>query len=619
MKRWLRRLGSFAALACAQLAAAAPYVDPHLLDMPWGNYSFIRQGWRGYLETVPASQLLEGFGVVWKEPPTGVSADTAAAELARAGFRRARLEIGWGLVNPAENGLESAAAQRLAATLTAFRVHGLRPLILLNANHLKPCPLRTQTLVLARPAPRGSRVLYVTGGVEGLVPLSTTLMSLADGVSPGALVERVVPGAPAALAITKPLAQDLPSGTSLEAATLAYAPLYPVGTPTFERTAAGWLRYVSLVTDFAAHELGSDAFDVELWNETSGFLDIGNYFEPRPDFASAPDVWQPAAPAWELARRTVQALAHSHPQVRTIWGFSNSSFFHVAVTKLPPGIGGQSYHPYGTGRRCYAGLVRGREALLLDGFVPPGCSVQPEGFAQSWQQTESLVRLVAPLPRAQHPPGSPDFRHFMTEHGFLPRDVGITDAAAAQAAKAKFLERAPLFWLNKGIRALYVYDSYEPEDAGWGMLTAQGAASPALAALGRLTAQFRTAQPLARVRPLEVEVTALGPSRGVLPGDPDGLKLRESDALAVLPFQLDANRFAVAVYVMTQDFPRDLTARTYRLRLGGLRGTDATVRYYAPHTGTEEPVTVPVRSPDGLTVELAVTDVPRILTLEEHG
>src|SRR5262245_1389260 len=52
---------------------AAPYANPALLQVPWGHYSFVRQAWRGYVETLPASTYRDGLGVVWGQPAPGKS------------------------------------------------------------------------------------------------------------------------------------------------------------------------------------------------------------------------------------------------------------------------------------------------------------------------------------------------------------------------------------------------------------------------------------------------------------------------------------------------------------------------------------------------------------------
>lgn len=608
-------------LALSECAHASDYVDPRLLDVPWGNYSFIRQGWRGYLETMPAARLRDGLGIVWGQSPPNRSADQVAADVAWAGFRRVRLEIPWGSVKWDETALEAADAARVTEILRALKAHGLRPLILLNANHLQPCPVRWHELRVQRAAAADTRTLLVTGALEDLAQGPATLMSLATGTTAGPLIEGYRPegdGSIYALELSKPLGREVAAGETLRMGVLRYAPLYPVGSSQYAQTAAGWLRYVALVMKLVEHEYGSQAFDVEVWNELTfgaAFLDAGNYGRPAP--RGTPEFLHTGGSAWELARSTRALLKQSYPQVTVIWGFSNTTFFHVHIDELPPQFDGQSYHPYGTGRRCYADLVRGRAALLLDSYVPTGCVVQPEGYAQAWQQTESLLRFIAPAARAAHPPGTVAFQHFITEHGFSPAEIGIDRAPEAERAKTGFLLRAPLLWLNKGVNALYVYDLYEPRDEAFGMFRSDGSISPALRALRRLTAEFATTKAVPVPRALTVQLVREGSSAGVLAGDPQGKHLPQEEAAAILPFQLDAHRFVIAAYVMTQDFPAELEPQPYQITLGGLQTPDVSVRYYAPDSGLSQPVTVKAASPSSVTLRLSLTGTPRLIEITE--
>jgi hypothetical protein len=367
-----------------------------------------------------------------------------------------------------------------------------------------------------------------------------------------------------------------------------------------------------------AREYGSSSFDVEVWNELtfgSAFLEVDNY--RMPVAARTARFLHPGGSAWELARSTRALLGQSYPNVKVIWGFSNTTFFEVHVADLPARFDGQSYHPYGTARRCYADLVRGRADLLLDGYVPSGCVVQPEGYAQAWQQTESLLRFIAPAARSTHPPGSTVFTHFMTEHGFAPTEIGIERGSEAEQAKAGFVLRAPLLWLNKGIDALYVFDLYEPKDSGFGMLRGDGTVGPALQALHRLTAAFTGAQLHPAPRALTVQVVREGAPAGILGGDPQGEHLRQEEAAAILPFQLDEHRFVVAAYVMTQDFPAALAPQPYQITIGGVRSQDLAVSYYAPDTGLVQPITVKPASPSSVTLRLSLTGIPRLIQITE--
>jgi hypothetical protein len=566
--------------------------------------------------------------VVWAQTPPNKSAAQVAADLSWAGFRRVRLEIPWGSVKWDETGLSEGDAARTTQILRALGAHHLRPLILLNANHLRPCPVQWRVLSVERPAATGDRVLVVSGDLTGVATSAATIMSLADGGRAGPLIagytdirdgSRIMH----AINLSKPLAHALGSGETLRVAVLRYPPLYPVGTAQFEATAAGWLRYVELVAGLV-HKVYGAVFDVEVWNELtfgSAYLNVDNYDDSRPG-RNAPDFLHPGGSAWELARRTADLIKREYPGVKVIWGFSNTTFFNVKIPELPPRIDGQSYHPYGTGRRCYADLIRSRESLLLDSYVPGGCVTQPEGYAQAWQQTESLLRFLAPAARAAQPGGPDGFEHFITEHGLMPAELGIANNSEAEQAKKKFLLRAPLLWLNKGVTALYIYDAYEPDDTRWGVLKSDGTVSAAMRALHDLTSQFAGSDDaLMRPRQLSFEVERQGPPTGVLPGDPRGDHLPQCDAAAFLPFQLTATRFLVGAYVMTQDFPNALAPQPYRVTITGVDGRHASVRYYAPDTDTLQPVTIAARSAQSLTLHLGLTDVPKLIELDEsqHG
>ena len=611
------RLAALALMIMPWLAAeAGPYTDPTLLDMPWGAYSFARQAWRGYLETVPAVQFLSGLGVVWSASPPGGSPDRVAADLAWAGFERVRIEVPWGAVRADESGFKDEAAAEFSSKLRALKAHGLRPLILLNANHLEPCPTQWRELRVEQPAPAGGRTLVVSGEVAGLEPGRATLMSLADGVIPGPLVDGSSGERLHTIALSKELPRAVREGEVLRLAVLAYAPLYPVGTPEFERTAAGWLRYVDLAAKLVEQSYGPE-FDVEIWNEFtfgSGFLSIDNYLSPERRVA-APEPFHEGGRIWELASRTVRALRERHPGAVPIWGFSSTSFFHVPVAELPPGTRGQTYHPYGTGRRCFADAVKNKAQWLLDRDVPSGCITQPEGSALSWYQTESLVRLIAPGPRAARPRGSAEFAHFITEHGFRPDEIGIVDAAAARRAKAKFLLRAPLLWLNKGVRALYVYDAYDGNPLGWGMIDSSGDRGDALRALHNLTHALGAATAIEDARRLMIDVARAG-----APAEPTEAARSAplDDLVAVLPFQLTERSFALGAYVMTQNFPADLPAQRYAITVSGLRGEDAIVSAYSPYSDAVEPVRVVARTDGEIVIELELSDVPRLIRIDER-
>jgi hypothetical protein len=114
--------------------------------------------------------------------------------------------------------------------------------------------------------------------------------------------------------LSKPLPKDLSAG-SYAASTLRYEPFQRPrlsngsANPAFEDTMQGWLDYVGAVTEEVRSDLGSDAFDVEVWNEQSfgaDFLDADAYYDPP-------------------LGQTYPAAVHETPGVRSYWRLAESS------------------------------------------------------------------------------------------------------------------------------------------------------------------------------------------------------------------------------------------------------------------------------------------------------
>ena len=104
-----------------------------------------------------------------------------------------------------------------------------------------------------------------------------------------------------------------------------------------------------------------------------------------------------------------------HPKARCLWRFSKTTFFHTPIEGLPAGTDGQSCYPYGTGTRTHPQDedFRDKPELKLDGFVPRAEFRIPEGSAQTFLNTESMMRLLNPEARRRHPPGVGRFHHYM--------------------------------------------------------------------------------------------------------------------------------------------------------------------------------------------------------------
>jgi hypothetical protein len=601
-----------------------PYISKeiHLDALPWGRQSFYRQPWRGYLETVPGEQFLSGIGINYNLPD-GTNHEAVIKLLSECGFKSIRVEVGWNSVDWGETALTNAPS--LPQIFAACARHGVTPLILLNAHQGGPCPSKGYTRTVLEGGATGSRRLRLDTVAE-LVPGYSGISNLTDYWMAEALFTSVDP-LTNTVQLSKPLPKAFAPGSQVPVHTLKYLPLYGAGTPQFDQTAAGWLKYVKLIME-QVRASGLGGIEVEVWNELtfgSQFLMINNYYNPPLDSADPNIFLRKGSRTWELAHRTIDFVHTNYPGTRVIWGFSNTTFFAAAVPELPAGTDGQSYHPYGTQKRLIPGDFPPKDhyRFYMEGFIPRNLSwCMPEGWAHLGVQMEYLMRLLNPGTRLTNvPSGTKQFRHYMTEHGFDPSGAGIADRNQALAYKAKSAVRALLFWLNKGITRMEVYAGHSENDVGMGMLYAnyaqQQLMSPALQAVRNVVRQFAGAQPLGRVRQLDVEVTSLGNQYKVFDGDASHPPLYYREMLTFLPYQVNPHKFVCAVYVMSYDITNPPPPMRFRLKVKNVNGSSARVSFYDPITNAMQPVEETSRDGNQITVTIPAVEYPRLLIIQE--
>jgi hypothetical protein len=227
---------------------------------------------------------------------------------------------------------------------------------------------------------------------------------------------------------------------------------------------------------------------------------------------------------------------------------------------------------------------------------------------------------------AVKPPGVSRFYHYITEHGVLPTECGVSDEAGAWQLKALCATRSFCLWLNKGIDALHYFNAYEPDARSFGLLPtnlkdlpAQASfaevATPPMRAIQNLVHAFAGSVPLARTDPLAVEVVSLGPELKVFEGDPTHPPLWHREVLAVLPFQVNPERHVAIVYVMTRDCTKPFAPAAFRLTFGGVKGT----RAEAVDVLSAAPVAMQAKAIEAnkLEVTLLVTDTPIAISIAQ--
>lgn len=614
--------------------------------LAFGDRSHWLQPWRGYIETAPVSRFLRGAGVNFNVRSS--RAHRTARLLARAGFRRARFEIGWCAIAYTKPSRIRRPAG-IQTVLRALRDNGLRPLILLNAHHGCPAPLRHLQVEVTAPARVGDRALQLApASAARVVPRRTGLDSTRTYKAAATLFTSV---SGTRVALARPLEHGLAPGV-YRASTLRYEPFRRPGETGFARTMRGWLAYVRAVTREVKRVLGSQEFDVEVWNELtfgSDFLDINRYYTPAVAGGSQRSTEK------AILRRTIAWIRSRRSGIRRVGignGFASQRPWDSGATS-PAGLTAIAKHPY-AGRRSFPrdqgfdGIRpldgRGRPAGRLDAqgrwhdsFVPRYDAFFPEHYLTAIQ-TEHLVRDLSPITtdvygtphgRRTRPAGGRPPKVWLTETGLDPNGIPRT---VLPRFKAKATLRYLTSWINKGAAAVYLFAAGNA-DGPWALVDRRARrGGPALRSLRRLTRTLRAGRrPI--TRRVSVTLRAVSDTHGHRQFNGDGTRahppLYNRDVLGFFPYQVSNRRVAIALYVMTRDLLEpyrrrlpvgrarryDLPAERYRLTIAGVRRLPRALRATDPLRGKRVAVRLVRRSPNRLVVDIRLTDSPRLLVL----
>jgi hypothetical protein len=661
------------------------YTDP-AQTLAWGTDSHWKQPWRSYMDTVPAKTLLNAIGINFNVKAAW--ADTTATLLKESGFKRARIEVSWRAINYEHpDRMNENEREDLVAKLTALRENGLKPLIILNSNHGDPCPIKDDTIQLTAPVHAGDTQIHVNPLELGKIILNRTGVK-SGGVAAQYLFKSISPegtvGLSAPLGSIRPATgtgiSELPAG-ALNIETLRYEPFHPArredGSPNraFEPTLQGWLNYVGVVTREVKSILGSEDFDVEVWNELSfgsRFLNINNYYSPPLEYSNGVN-------PQEILARTVEYIrnpANGAPKVGIGDGFANQAPTPSAAN-TPVGLTAIDKHPYPKvrsfprnaevgGNRPLNGLGELSGEELWNGgwrewrelFTPTYEAFFPEYFLAGIQ-TETLIHDLSPVPtkiagvehgRYVHAPGGQPTEEWITELNLNPA-TGLARAQTMSAADIRHIEtkailRSLVAYVNKGVTAIDFFAARAGnlslvDSSFFGSLQGSHPTYPGDAAggetttaVGRLAEFMDAAGAIASPRSLSLkELTDLSSNvqfagNGTTAFPP----LFNRDVFAFFPFQASPRRFVAAVYVMTRDMAKvygdpnsgdpgryDLPPEPYRMDIGGVDGETVSVSALDPVSGDSVPATIIDRGEDDVTVEMPVTDSPRLLSIEETG
>ena len=225
-----------------------------------------------------------------------------------------------------------------------------------------------------------------------------------------------------------------------------------------------------------------------------------------------------------------------------------------------------------------------------------------------------------------HPEGTQRFFHYMTEHGVVAAECGITDEAGAWDLKSKCALRSFCLWLNKGVDVMHFFNAYQKDPQDMGLLPADLAklpadgtfdqlATPPLRAIRNLTQAFGGAAEVKSPAKLTLEYGVVGQDREIFLGDERHPPLRYEDVFAFLPFQVSDGKLVIAVYVMTYDITRPMHEQQYQLAIHGLPAGAMPRSLYDPITGKRVPLQA-TRQAEAVEVTVPAVDYPRLMVVE---
>jgi hypothetical protein len=553
-------------LACSPLAWAAealePYVRPgELAAPPDGAASLYRMPWRASARTVSAAAALDGVGVYYKHVPNEWTLDQHTAvmkQLAACGVRRLRLAPHHAIyITKDWQAPKDVELASIRNELRACKAAGIRPCVVFV--HIPP---------IGRPGTR----------------------ELQDWWRQGEL---------------------MPAGEVGSGEFTAYQ------DKTYQA-----LRFV-LDEARAAGFTAAGSYDLELGQN----LWWGAPAVPRPLPSTALDALRPGGRIYEfdagLAARLRKA-GFADPLLW--WGQTHHQFENCRDDDVPATCAGRaaSFYSAWTGTVGRGWLTSGmydkdargpgdvwpvRGPLkFADGAGPDGLVLaRPESWAADRTRRDCLVELL----RASRTPTA------ITSLGTVPEE--IPDVAAGKLTgwqiKQRALTRTLAFWLNQGAAFVLLHSAYESGRKDGGEMTHSLIPNP----IDPAKFDWHDAPPLVTLKafcdglagavtkpvakPAELGFRfAVSPNPVVIPP-----ALRASDCVALLPFQLDERRFAVAAYVLTPNIAQPLAPLRMTLQVDR-RLTAAGATTARPATGAAGAATVTDRTDRATTLTFDIAD-----------
>ncbi|WP_020618751.1 PA14 domain-containing protein [Paenibacillus daejeonensis] len=670
-----------------------PYVDWSQQEIPFGWHSYQHAPWRAYMDTRDSSNFLEALGVVFNPAPE--EADAVAQLLAEAGIVSARVEIGWGALDfEDDKKINQHQQEDMLKILKALRKHKIRPLILLNSHSGSPAPGKTWETTLVKPANAGDTELYLKDS-KSIVPHYTGLQGIAQFMYPiFTAIDHKNGRATLSAPLPKALPAEMIKIAQLKYRPFS-GEIYSDGRNNIsaQETLDGWMRYVQTVTSFVKGAMGTEGlndagFDVEVWNELSfgyHFLDINEYYDPPISFSqeltySIGDKKEEGSQViFPLTAEYITDPVNNLPGVKVINGFANQRPWDNGAG-LWPGQAGFSRHYYTNWHPVGSDISPNNTSLKTDkmlnargepdqqGFIPEHISAFPERWFYAYQ-TEYVVRDLQPFPgpwkdhfRFSHPGNGVPAEVWMTESNlyrglFAKQLANLSNVNEQDPRIAKVMHhigtkttmRNYIFQSHKGIKTINLYAAKasdnefallpeafysELERANYELTNkVRAKAGPQIIAIQNIVRLMKLGENIEQPRFINIENITTYDEALAYEGneslEASGRNLIED--IAVLPYQLQNDFYAIAYYIVTRDLTQtweserdvldplryDMPEKYYEVTISNIAGEGAELTIYDPLEDSSSKIEILESTETTLTVRLPAADYPRFLLVKE--
>ena len=540
------------------------YARPgELAPLPEGMASLYRVPWRSNVRTVSAFEALEGIGVYYKHiPPEWGQEDTihVMKQMAAAGVRRLRLAPHMAIYITKD---WKAPKDEESATLRG-ELRGCK------AADLRPCIVFVHVPPVGKPGTRELQEWWRQGEL-------------------------------------------MPAGEVGSAEFNAYL------DKTYEA-----LRFILREAKDAGFTR-RDSYDLEMGQG----LWWGAPAVPRPMPSTDLRALRPGGRIYEFDRALIMRLRKDGFKQPTVWwGQTYHHFENCADEEVPleaprrvvsiySGWSGKTDEGWLTGHlfsktRSPGDVWPLRPALKFQEGEPPAMVLaKPETYMADRSRRDNLISLVR---RSRFPVA-------ITSLGTVPGE--LLEMAESRLdgwqIKQRALTRSLAFWLNQGASFVLLHSAYEPGSSKRGELTHslipgppmepalfRWHQAPPLVTLRSFCDGLDGAKPLDKPADLKFRY-ALDPDPVLIPATGQAGPLKASDAIALLTFQVDKHRFAVAAYVVSPNVAQPTEPMKVTLVVDRML-TDAGALTLRPYLGTTGKAKTVARSQGSTTLEFDLYD-----------